>query len=394
MTSLGPATWLVAARELRQSARSKGLWATAAALLLGSTLAMVLPEVLDDDDRPTYDVALVATPSMPEQARDALHVLISQTVDAVDADVDITAAPDAETARRQVLDDAADVAVLVDQPPQILVRAGEHDRLVGALRQALATQALVDGLVDAGLESDEVDALLTAPPAEVEELDTERESRQGAAFLLSLVAYMLILLLMINVANGVAIEKGNRISEVLLAIVRPGPLLLGKVLGIGLVGIVLLACGAVPVLVKLVVGGDLPEGLGRALAGGAIWFVLGAALYLLLAGALGALVERQEEASSVVSPLSFVLIGGYFAGGTSADSPMAGVLAYVPLTSPMVMPSRMAIGAASPVEMVVSALLSVIAVVIAARFSALVYRRAIVRTGRRLKVREVLSGGR
>ena len=392
MTGSWAATWLVAARELRQSARSKGLWATGAALLLGSLAAMVLPEVLADDDRPTYEVAVVADRSGAGAPGDALEVLIDQTVDAIDADVEISAAPDLDAARQQVLEDDADVAVVVDQPPRILVRAGSHERLVGALRQALATQALVDGLVDAGLGGDDVEALLTAPPAEVEELDTERESRQGAAFLLSLVAYMLILLLMINVANGVAIEKGNRISEVLLAIVRPGPLLLGKVLGIGLVGIVLLACGAVPVVVKLVLGGDLPEGLGGALAGGAVWFVLGAALYLLLAGALGALVERQEEASSVVSPLSFVLIGAYFAGGTSAESPVAAVLAYVPLTSPMVMPSRMAVGAASPVEMVVSALLSAIAVVVAARFSAVVYRRAIVRTGRRLKLREVLGG--
>ncbi|MGV3758745.1 MAG: ABC transporter permease [Actinomycetota bacterium] len=389
MTGRWPATRLVAVRELRQSARSKSLWATAAALLLGSTLAMVLPEVLGSDDRPTYDVVVVADGSGPG---DALEVLIAQTVDAIDADVEISPAADAEAARRQVLDDTVDVAVLVDQPPRLLVRAGEHDRLVGALRQALATQALVDGLVDAGLGSDEVDALLGAPPAEVEELDTERESRRGAAFILSLVAYMLILLLMINVANGVAVEKGNRISEVLLAIVRPGPLLLGKVLGIGIVGIVLLACGAVPVVVKLVVGGDLPEGLGGALAGGIVWFLLGAALYLLLAGALGALVERQEEASSVVSPLSFLLIAAYFVGSTSADSPVADVLALVPLTSPMVMPSRIAVGAASPVEMVVSALLSLAAVVVAARFSAIVYRRAIVRTGRRLKVREVLGG--
>ena len=51
-------------------------------------------------------------------------------------------------------------------------------------------------------------------------------------------------MLMILVANGVAIEKANRISEVLLAIVRPGPLLFGKVIGVGLVGIATLAIAA------------------------------------------------------------------------------------------------------------------------------------------------------
>jgi ABC-2 type transport system permease protein len=391
VTGWWAATRLVAARELRQSLRSKGLWATAAALLIGSTAAMVLPEVMADDDRPTYDVAVVDGGG----ARlEGLEVVIRQTVDAIDGDVELTTVADVDQARRQVLDgdDAIDVAIVTGDPPRLLVRAGEHDRLVGALRQALATQALVDGLVEAGLSADEVQALLAAPPAEVEELDAERESRQGAAFLLSLVAYLLILMLMISVSNGVAVEKGNRISEVLLAIVRPGPLLHGKVLGSGLVGLAMLAIGAAPVLVKLAMGGDLPEGLGGALAGGAVWFVLGTVLYLLLAGALGALVERQEEASSVVTPLTLLLVVAYFVGGTSADSPAATVLAYIPLSSPMVMPSRIAVGAASPFEMVVSALLSGLAVVVAARLSGVVYRRAIVRTGRRLKLREVLSG--
>lgn len=389
MTSWWAATWLVAARELRQAARSRGLWATVAVLFLGSTAAMVLPEVFSGDDRSSYDVAVVFDDGDVELA--ALEAAIVQIVDAIDADVEVTEAPDVDTARQQVLDEEVDVAVAVADPPRILVRAGTFERLVGALRQALATQALVDGLLDAGLEPSEVEALLAAPPAEVEELDTEAERRQGAAFLLSLVAYVLILMLMVNVANGVAVEKGNRISEVLLAIVRPGPLLYGKVIGLAIVGFVHLAAGALPVVVKMLVGGDLPEGLGGALAGGIVWFALGIALYLLLAGALGALVERQEEASSVVSPLSLMLIAAYFAGATSADSPVAAVLAYIPLTSPMVMPSRIAVGAASGVDIVVSALLSVVAVVVAARVSAVVYRRAIVRTGRRLKLREVLG---
>lgn len=392
MTGLWGATRLVAARELGQARRSKGIWATAAALFLASAAAMIIPDLLSSDDRPTYDVAIVTGDHEGELELEALEAVIGQTVDAIEADVELATVDALDDARQQVLDEDADVAVVPGDPPRILVRAGSHDRLVGALRQALATQELVDGLVDAGLSAAEVEGLLAAPPAELEELDTEREGRQGAAFVLSLVAYVLILMLMVSVANGVAVEKSNRISEVLLAIVRPGPLLFGKVLGIGIVGVLTLAAGALPVVVKILIGGDLPEGLGAALAGGAVWFVLGIALYLVLAGALGALVERQEEASSVVSPLSFLLIAAYFAGATSADSTVAMVLSYIPFTSPMVMPSRIAIGAASPLEMVVSALLSLAAVVVAARVAALIYGRAIVRTGRRLKVREVLAG--
>ena len=55
-------------------------------------------------------------------------------------------------------------------------------------------------------------------------------------------------MLMIGVANGTAIEKANRISEVLLAIVRPAALLFGKVIGVGVIGILTILAGAIPVL--------------------------------------------------------------------------------------------------------------------------------------------------
>jgi ABC-2 type transport system permease protein len=206
----------------------------------------------------------------------------------------------------------------------------------------------------------------------------------------SILLYILLLTLMIQVANGTAIEKANRISEVLLAIVRPRALLFGKVIGVGIIGVLTLLGGVVPVVVKLVAGGDLPDGLAGAMAGGGAWFALGIALYLTLAGALGALVERQEEAGSAVAPLAMILIGSYLVAQSAPDSPVARVLAYIPLSSPLVMPSRLALGEASGVEMVISLALLLAAVVVVGRVGATVYRRAVVRTGRRLKLREVL----
>jgi ABC-2 type transport system permease protein len=177
---------------------------------------------------------------------------------------------------------------------------------------------------------------------------------------------------------------------VLLAIVRPAPLLFGKVIGVGLIGLFTLVAGVIPVLVKLVIGGDLPAGLPAGLLAGAAWFVLGTALYLTVAGALGALVERQEEAGSAVAPLSIVLIGSYLVGQSASATSLGAVLSVLPLTSTLVMPSRIAIGAASPGAIVLSLVLGVAAVVVAVRIGAGVYRRAIVRTGRRLKLGEVL----
>jgi ABC-2 type transport system permease protein len=194
----------------------------------------------------------------------------------------------------------------------------------------------------------------------------------------------------VQVSNGVAIEKSNRISEVLLAIVRPRALLLGKVLGVAAIGLLTVTAALVPVLASLALGGDLPDGLGPAVFAGAAWSVLGLLLYLTLAGALGALVERQEEAGSAVSPLMAVLIGTFVAVSGNPDSTLGTVLAYIPFTSPLVEPARLAMGVSSPAEVAASLVLGAAAVAVAARLAGTVYARAVVRTGRRLKLREVL----
>jgi ABC-2 type transport system permease protein len=177
---------------------------------------------------------------------------------------------------------------------------------------------------------------------------------------------------------------------VLLAIVPPRVLLFGKVIGIGIIGVLPLLCGAAPVVVKLIAGGSLPPGTGGVVAAGAAWFVLGAGFYLLVAGALGALVERQEEAGSAVVSLSICMVASYLVGQSAADSPLGSVLAYVPISSPMVEPARLALGVSSPSEVVISLILSAAAVVLAGRVASMIYRRAVVNTGRRLHLRDVL----
>lgn len=381
-------TMLVAERELRETMRRKTFWIVLAVLFLGSTAAVVLPEVLDDDDPTTYHVAVSGDATGFGPALQALGP-------AVDGEIEIVPVTDLDAARQQVDDDDAAVGVVLgdhpDDAPTIIVRAGSHERLVGAVSQALAAASLDQRLSDAGLSDDEIGDVLTAPAPVLDERDTESESRRGASFALSLVLYLLLLTVMIQVANGIAIEKANRISEVLLAIVRPGPLMFGKVIGVGVTGVTALLITLAPVVAKLVIGGDLPEGIGAAVAGSAVWFGLGLTFYLLIAAALGALVERQEEAGAVVSPLTAILVGTFIVSSGGGDSVVGAVLAWVPLTSPLVEPTRIAIGASSPVEMAGSAIVLLVSIAIAARVGSRVYARGIVHTGKRMKLRDAFG---
>ena len=378
---------LVAVRELRQAVRKKSLWAAFAFLLLGSTAAMVLPAVLGSDDSSTDKVVVVGDDPAIVQALQSMGPALGGTVE-------VTSTATAAEATRLVEDQDVDIAVAGGDAPSITVRSGEHAALVGAARQAVFTSSLTNRLEDAGLSGAQVAESLAVPTAEVREIDASSQSRRAASAVISLVLYVLLLTGMVQVANGTAIEKSNRISEMLLPVVRPGSLLFGKVIGVGITNVAILSAGLVPVVVKFGIGGDLPSGIGGALAGSAAWFVLGLALYLTLAGMLGALVERQEEAGQVVSPLTFLLIGTYIAIQSSGDGVFGAVLAYVPLTSPIAEPTRIATGASNPFEIVASLVILAVTIVLAGRFAATVYARAIVRTGKRLRLRDVVSPGR
>src|SRR5690606_27868685 len=92
------------------------------------------------------------------------------------------------------------------------------------------------------------------------------------------------------------------------------------------------------------------------------WLVIGLLLYNFLYAAVGATVNRPEEATSVSFPLMVPLMGGYFAGlifiPDNPDSLIARALSMFPLTAPLTMPSRIASGGGSPIEVVIAMVLA------------------------------------
>lgn len=377
---------LVVTRELREAFRRRAIWATAGLLLLASTALVVLPDLLGADGATESTVAVVG----PEEQRSAFAVVVDGLAPGFGQDVELTGADTAVAARTAVEDEEVDAAVVLTESPTRVIATSADSDIARLVQQAITVADLESALIGAGLSADDVAGVFAASDTVVDELDPVDEGRQATAAVASIVLYILLLLLTSSVASGVAIEKANRVSEVLLAIVPSRHLLFGKVVGVALVGVVTLSAAALPVVVDLVLGGSLPDGAGATLAGSAAWLLLGIALYLTTAGALGALVDRQEEVGSTVAPLSAVLIAAYLVGVSAPESTVATVLAYIPFTSPMVMPARIALGAASPVELAVSLALGIVTVAVVARLASVVYQRAIVRTGQKVRLRSLV----
>ena len=160
-------------------------------------------------------------------------------------------------------------------------------------------------------------------------------------------------------ASGVVEEKASRVVEVLLSTIRPKDLLGGKIIGLGLLGfgqlVVLTGVGLLAATLSgaLDVTGDVVA--AAALAVG--WFVLGYAFYAGLFACAGALVPRQEELQSTMTPLTMLILISFFVSFIVLDDPdgtLAHVTAYIPFSAPITMPPRIALGEAPAYEIVIA----------------------------------------
>ena len=107
---------------------------------------------------------------------------------------------------------------------------------------------------------------------------------------------------------------------------------------------------------------------------GALWLILGYALYCSAFAAAGAMITRQADAANAAFPLLIPLIVAYSLSSVvlfGGAYPFYRVLAFIPWTAPVAMPTLFAIGAAPAWQMIVSAVLCVIATIATARLAGL-----------------------
>jgi ABC-2 type transport system permease protein len=194
---------------------------------------------------------------------------------------------------------------------------------------------------------------------------------------------------------GVVEEKSSRVIEVLLSTLRAGQLLAGKVIGIGTVAM-LQATLIVAVALGLgaAVGSDLLHGTAAlGVVSSLLWVVLGYAFYCWVYAAGGSLADRQEQVQSLAFPLQLPILFGYIVSftalGSGEPSTLVKVLAYLPPTAPFAMPVLVGLGSATWWEFTISVVLMLVAIAAVARLASAIYRRAILRTGGRVHLRQL-----
>ncbi len=203
------------------------------------------------------------------------------------------------------------------------------------------------------------------------------------------------------VAAGVVAEKSGRVMELLLGAASPAQLVVGKVVGIGLAGALQFVVVLAPALVALVAQERLGEALfgpGGSLAGSlvasspgllaafAVFFVLGFALYALVYAGVGSLVSRPEDLQVISLPLSLIAIAGYLQAVLALTGGTAGFIrlaSYVPVWSPFVMLTRLAVGRVEAWELALSVGLLLVTIPLVAVAAVRVYSTGVLLYGQR-----------
>lgn len=244
------------------------------------------------------------------------------------------------------------------------------------------------------------------------------------AMVASMLIYIFILIYGQQVMSGVIEEKTNRIVEVLVSSVKPFDLMMGKIVGIALVGLTqFLLWGLLTLLLLMTtlstidLGATLtssfnpPPGtvapsemamnlqwlfggginLGELIAYFLFYFLGGYLLYASLFAAVGAAIDNQNDANQFITPLLIPMIFAVYAGiyaSQNPEGPLAFWCSLIPFTSPVVMMARLPFDVPFW-QIALSMLLLVFTFIGSTWVSAKIYRTGILMYGKKGSWREL-----
>ena len=224
--------------------------------------------------------------------------------------------------------------------------------------------------------------------------------RYWIGFAVGIVLFMAITITGSMIALGVAEEKSSRIVEILLSSMTSFQLMVGKIIGMAVVGltqIAIILAAAFAAARGFGLMGDIFSGvnLGSAIWLALVFFLVGYFSYATLYAAFAATVSRTEEVNAAIAPVMYILMIPYLAVVIPAFSnvaPLRFLLDYVPLFSPIGATVHYFQGGLKLWQALLSLAISLAALPCIMLLASRIYRRSVLVTGARLKILSVLRG--
>ena len=279
-----------------------------------------------------------------------------------------------------------------------------RETVAGYLTRAATKERLKDRGVDPKLY-DAARVRVDLDPHEAKEVEN-KDASKNAGFNLAVsgifffLIYLSIFIYGAYIMRGVLEEKNNRIVEVIVSSVRPTTLMLGKILGIGLVGLTQYAVWAALSLAIALPGVATVAGMGEGLphipaatiGAFVLFFLLGYFLYASLYAALSAPFNTEQEAQQFVMIPGMMLIltsTTWFFAFNQPNGRLATVLSFFPFTAPLMMFMRISVQTPPLWQIATSVALLVATIVAVAWFAGRIYRVGILMYGKKPTLPEI-----
>jgi len=247
------------------------------------------------------------------------------------------------------------------------------------------------------------------PQFEVELTETDENAAKGNVaimMIISLVLFYAVFFCAQQVSVAITTEKTSKIIETLVTSTDSKTIVLGKTIGIGIVGLVqviLMIIVAVisakfcmdPELLNTIF--DLSTITPKLLVLTLIYFCLGYALYSLFFALTGATVSKPEDVQYANGPVSFVAVIGFYLAYFSMMNPSSNlnqISGIVPISSPFSMPLRVMMGTATNIEILISLAVLIVSTLLLAVIAIKVYSSTILNTGARLTLKDAIKMAR
>ena len=257
--------------------------------------------------------------------------------------------------------------------------------------------------------------------------------KAGVGYVFAILIYMFIFMYAVQVMRGVIEEKQNRIVEVIISSVRPFQLMMGKIIGVALVGLtqfviwivlstVLIAAVSaffIPNLSDPAIQAEMAQGSMQMspldlqnndmlkfmfdinwplMIGLFIFYFLGGyLLYSSMMAAIGAAVDNDTDTQQFMLPVTMPLIFGFIIAQMTIENPDSTASVWfsqIPFTSPVVMMVRAAMGIGSGVtvlELISSMVLLILAFILTTLLAGKIYRIGILMYGKKVTYKELFK---
>lgn len=235
---------------------------------------------------------------------------------------------------------------------------------------------------------------------------TEEEKVSGnvvAIMLLSLVLFYAIYFCAYQVSSSITTEKTSKIMETLVTSTSPRIIVLGKTIGIGIVGLLqmIVIVGTAIISAKLFLE---PEMINAVLDMSNItpylaivtiaYFILGYLAYALLYALTGSTVSKPEDIQSANTPVAILAVVGFYLSYFTMMNPTSELNVFAsmfPISSPFCMPFRIMMGVASVTDVVISIAILIVTILVIAQVAIKIYSNAILNYGTKMSITDVIK---